>query len=275
MTALLARRRSPFATALLLIVALLATGAVYAVVTSANRAQADTHAESSTLVDQGKKLFLEGCSSCHGMSAEGQFQPDGTVAGPSLIGVGAAAVNFQVGTGRMPLANPGVQAPRKDPIYTDDEIAALAAYVVSLSPSNPGPAVPSSDMYDYSNLTPEELALGGQLYRANCAACHNFAGEGGALSNGKYAPSLMGVEARHIYQAMLTGPQNMPVFPDTTLRVEDKQAIIGYIKSLETQPNPGGIDLGRLGPVTEGLLLWTVGLGLMIAVAVWIGVKAK
>ena len=275
MTALLARRRSPLATAALLLVALVAVGAVYAIASSANRAQAASHAETSTQVEEGKKLFLEGCSSCHGMNGEGLFQPDGTVAGPSLIGVGAAAVDFQVGTGRIPLANPGAQAPRKDPIYSDEEIAALAAYVVSLSPSNPGPAVPSPDMYDYSNLTPEELALGGQLYRANCSSCHNFAGEGGALSAGKYAPSLMGVDAKHIYQAMLTGPQNMPVFPDTTLRVEDKQAIIGYIKSLETQPNPGGIDLGRLGPVTEGLLLWTLGLGLMIAVAVWIGVKAK
>jgi ubiquinol-cytochrome c reductase cytochrome c subunit len=274
-TALLARRRSPFATAALLLVALVAVGGIYALASSSGRAQAAPRAETSTQVEEGKKLFLEGCASCHGMNGEGQFQPDGTVAGPSLIGVGAAAVDFQVGTGRMPLANPGAQAPRKTPIYSDEEIAALAAYVVSLSPSNPGPAVPSPDMYDYSNLTPEELALGGQLYRANCAACHNFAGEGGALSAGKYAPSLMGVDAKHIYQAMLTGPQNMPVFPDTTLRVEDKQAIIGYIKSLETQPNPGGIDLGRLGPVTEGLLLWTLGLGLMIAVAVWIGVKAK
>ena len=275
MTALLARRRSPLATAVLLLLALAAVGGVYALASTGSRADAAPRSETSTQVAEGKKLFLEGCSSCHGMNAEGLFQPDGTVAGPSLIGVGAAAVDFQVGTGRMPLANPGAQAPRKDPIYTDEEIAALAAYVVSLSPGDPGPAIPSPDMYDYSNLTPEELALGGQLYRANCAACHNFAGEGGALSAGKYAPSLMGVDAKHIYQAMITGPQNMPVFPDTTLRVEDKQAIIGYIKSLETQPNPGGIDLGRLGPVTEGLLLWTLGLGLMIAVAVWIGVKAK
>jgi ubiquinol-cytochrome c reductase cytochrome c subunit len=263
------------ATVALLLVALVAVGGVYAVAAATSQAEAAPRSESSTQVEEGKKLFLEGCASCHGMNGDGAFQPDGSVAGPSLIGVGAAAVDFQVGTGRMPLATIGAQASRKPPVYTDEEIAALAAYVVSLSPSNPGPPIPTEDMYDYSELTPEELALGGQLYRANCAACHNFAGEGGALSAGKYAPSLMGVEPRHIYSAMLTGPQAMPVFPDTTLRVEDKQAIIGYIKSLETQPNPGGIDLGRLGPVTEGLLLWTLGLGLMIAVAVWIGVKAK
>ncbi len=275
MTALLARRRSKFATAAVLLVALLAMGGAYSIASSASRAQAAPRADTSTQVEQGKKLFLEGCSTCHGAGGEGNFQPDGTVAGPSLIGVGAAAVDFQVSTGRMPLANPGAQAPQKTPVYTPDEVAALAAYIVSLSPADPGPAIPTSDMYDYSNLTPEELALGGQLYRANCSSCHNFAGEGGALSAGKYAPSLMGVEPRIIYEAMLTGPQSMPVFPDTTMRVQDKQAIIGYIKSLETQPNPGGIDLGRLGPVTEGLLLWTLGLGLMIAVAVWIGVKAK
>ena len=74
---------------------------------------------------------------------------------------------------------------------------------------------------------------------------------------------------------MLTGPQNMPVFGNGTLRVEDKQAIIKYIRSLDESPNPGGADLGRVGPVTEGLVGWIVGLGALIGAAVWIGVKAS
>jgi ubiquinol-cytochrome c reductase cytochrome c subunit len=271
-TFLLARRRSPWATAVLLLVALFAVGGVYAVATSATEAAATPQADSSTQIEQGKKLFLEGCSSCHGLNADGGYQPDGTVAGPSLIGVGAAAVEFQVATGRMPLANPGAQAIRKDPIYTEEETAALAAYIASLAP---GPAIPGPEQYDTTGITPEELALGGELFRANCASCHSFSGNGGALTNGKVAPSLAETTPQHIYSAMITGPQNMPVFPDSTLRSEDKRAIIAYIETIRDQPNNGGIDLGRMGPVTEGLLFFIVGLGALIAVAVWIGVKAK
>lgn len=272
MTYLLARRRSPWATALLLLLALAAIGGIYAVASASTQAQATTPSASTTQIEEGHQLFLEGCSSCHGMNADGAFQPDGTVAGPSLIGVGSAAVDFQVSTGRMPLAAPGAQAVRKPPVYDAEETASLAAFIGSLAP---GPEIPTPDQYDTTGITPEELALGGQLFRANCASCHNFAGKGGALTDGKYAPSLIDTEPRHIYEAMLIGPQNMPNFPETTLRSEDKRAIIGYIEALRETPNSGGIDTGRLGPVTEGIALWTVGLGALIAVAIWIGVKAK
>ena len=269
MTALLARRRSPFATAVVLLLGLLAVGGLYALVSGSGRASAAPQSASSTVLDEGKKLYLEGCSSCHGLGLEGIRQPDGTVAGPTLIGVGAAAVDFQVGTGRMPLANPQAQAPVKPVIYTDEEVEALAAYVSSFSP---GPAIPTAEDLNYTDA---DLALGGNLFRANCSSCHNFAGEGGSLTFGKYAPSLTESTDKHIYEAMLTGPQNMPVFPDTTLRVQDKQAILAYINDLQGQPNPGGVDLGRLGPVTEGLLFWIVGIGALVAAAVWIGVKAR
>ncbi|MFZ0324542.1 MAG: cytochrome c [Actinomycetes bacterium] len=269
MTALLARRRSPFATAVVLLLGLLAVGGLYAVVSGSGRAQAAPQGATSTVLDQGKKLYLEGCSSCHGLGLEGAKQPDGTQAGPTLIGVGAAAVDFQVGTGRMPLAAPGAQAPPKPVIYTDAEIAALAAYVASFAP---GPAIPTPEELDWSGA---DLALGGNLFRANCSSCHNFSGEGGALTDGKYAPPITESTDRHIWEAMLTGPQSMPVFPNTTLRVQDKQAILAYINSLQDQPNVGGLDLGRLGPVTEGLLFWVVGIGALVAAAVWIGVKAR
>ena len=272
MTFLLARRRSPWATALLLLIALAAVGGVYAVASGSTEAEATAPSASTTLIEEGRELFLEGCSSCHGLNADGGYQPDGTVAGPSLIGVGAASVDFQVSTGRMPLAAPGAQAKAKNPIFDEEEIAALAAYIGSLAP---GPEIPTPDQYDTSGISPEELALGGELFRANCASCHSASGKGGALTDGKYAPSLAETTPRNIYQAMLTGPQNMPNFPDTTLRSEDKRAIIGYIEAIRESPNSGGIDAGRLGPVTEGIVLWTLGLGALISAAIWIGVKAK
>ncbi len=266
MTALLAKRRHPLAPLLVMGLALAALAALYALLSPSS--QATTTAAQSTQIEEGKQLFLVGCSSCHGLNAEGVIRDDGTVLGPSLIGVGAAAVDFQVATGRMPMARNNVQAPRKTAAYTDDQTAALAAYVASLAP---GPAIPEPEQYD-----PElgDVARGGALYRTNCAQCHNTTGQGGALTLGKYAPKLTGVEPVHIYNAMLTGPQSMPVFSDAVLATEDKRDIIAYLDNIENQPNPGGLGIGRIGPVSEGLWVWLIGLGALIAVAAWLGARA-
>jgi len=224
------------------------------------------------MVAKGRALFLVGCASCHGKNAEGIDTVKGGQYGPSLIGVGAAAVDFQVSSGRMPMAQPGAQAPRKRPVFTDDQVADLAAFVQSLGP---GPDVPNPSEYDGAN---GDVARGGQFFRTNCTACHNFAGSGGALPKGKFAPSLIGVSEKHIFEAMLTGPQQMPVFSNGVLTVEDKRAIIGYLNELHDQPNRGGLALGGLGPVAEGLWAWVGGLGVLILFAIWIaakGVKAR
>ncbi len=244
-----------------LLVGLLATGFGYAAVTGTAQASAPT--ANASQIEAGKKLYLEGCATCHGLAGQGGSD------GPSLIGVGAAAVDFQVRTGRMPLAQPVNQAPRKPPVYNDEEIAALAAFVASLGA---GPAIPTAEQVNTENA---DLAEGGELFRTNCAQCHNFAGKGGALSYGKYAPSLMEATPTEIYEAMLTGPQNMPNFPDSSLPEEKKQAIIKYIQNLQQGDSPGGLALGSLGPVTEGVFIWTAGLGILLAAAVWIGAKVR
>jgi ubiquinol-cytochrome c reductase cytochrome c subunit len=125
------RRRKPWVATALLAMALLVVGGGYAAVSST--APAEAAMGSQTQVEEGKRLFLEGCSSCHGLQAEG------TMNGPSLIGVGAASVHFQVATGRMPMSAPGAQAPAKEVIYTEEEIAAMSAWVASLAP---GPGNP-------------------------------------------------------------------------------------------------------------------------------------
>ncbi len=247
----------------LLIFALFAIGTTFSVASATTTSQT-TKADRSALIEEGRQIFLKGCSSCHGLNSEG-----GVIA-PSLVGVGAASVDFQVGTGRMPMADMSQQAMRKDPVYNDEEVAALAAYVASLAP---GPEIPTEDMLNYER--DGETAEGGELFRTNCAMCHNFAGQGGALTQGKYAPSVMGVEPVHIYEAMITGPQSMPVFSDKTLTPKEKLSIIKWIKAAEKEPQLGGVALGRVGPVTEGLLVWTLGLGLLIGIAVWLAAKAK
>jgi ubiquinol-cytochrome c reductase cytochrome c subunit len=218
----------------------------------------------STQIDEGKQIFLKGCSTCHGLNLEG------SAIAPSLIGVGAASVDFQVGTGRMPVADMSTQISRKDPVYNEEEVAALAAYVSSLAP---GPAIPTDSQLNYER--DGSTAQGGELFRNNCAMCHNFAGQGGALTQGKYAPTLMGVEPKHIYEALVTGPQSMPVFSDKTLTPEEKLSVIKWIKAAEAEPNLGGATMGRVGPVTEGLLVWVLGLGILIAVAVWLTTRAR
>jgi len=256
-------RRHRAVAPLLLIFALLGIGTTFQVA-GATTTSPMTAEERTAAIEEGKEIFLRGCSSCHGLNAEG-----GSIA-PSLIGVGAASVDFQVATGRMPMADMSQQAMRKTPVYNDEEVAALAAYVASLAP---GPEIPTEDMLNYER--DGEVAEGGELFRTNCAMCHNFAGQGGALTQGKYAPSVMGVEPVHIYEAMITGPQSMPVFSDKTLTPKEKLSIIKWIKAAEKEPQLGGVALGRVGPVTEGLLVWTLGLGLLIGIAVWLAAKAK
>ncbi len=256
-------RRHKAAGPFLLLLALLAIGTTFSVASATTSAET-TSADRSVQIEEGRQIFLKGCSSCHGLNAEG------AQIAPSLIGVGAASVDFQVGTGRMPMADMSTQAMRKDPLYNAEETAALAAYVASLAP---GPAIPGESELNFER--DGSTAEGGELFRNNCAMCHNFAGQGGALTQGKYAPTLMGVEPKHIYEAMVTGPQSMPVFSDKTITPEEKLSIIKWIKSAENEPNLGGASLGRVGPVTEGLLGWVLGLGILIGVAVWLAMKAK
>jgi ubiquinol-cytochrome c reductase cytochrome c subunit len=170
----------------------------------------------------------------------------------------------------MPVADMSTQIARKTPVYNEEEVAALAAYVASLAP---GPAIPTDAQLNYER--DGSTAEGGELFRNNCAMCHNFAGQGGALTQGKYAPTLMGVEPKHIYEALVTGPQSMPVFSDKTLTPDEKLSVIKWIKAAEAEPNLGGATMGRVGPVTEGLLVWVLGLGILIAVAVWLTTRAR
>ena len=261
MKTLAKHRRHPAAVLIVILMGLLLTGGLYAVANTAT--QARSIEADATQIEEGKRLFLEGCSSCHGLDGQGADT------GPSLIGVGAASVDFQVSTGRMPLSNPGPQAPQKPIEYDEEQTAALAAYVASLAP---GPAIPTDEELDTSAA---DVGQGGELFRANCSQCHQAAGKGGALSDGKYAPELMQATPREIYEAMLTGPQQMPVFADTTLPTENKQEIIAYIESLQESDDPGGWALGRFGPVTEGLFVWIGGMLLAVALAVWIGAKVR
>ncbi|MDO7869270.1 cytochrome bc1 complex diheme cytochrome c subunit [Nocardioides jiangxiensis] len=272
-------RRGPVAGLLVILLGLLMAGGLFAAFSSS--ATAEKSADSLTQaekIEAGRKLFLLSCATCHGQNGEGVVAEDGkSNLGPSLVGVGAAAAHFQLETGRMPMVQTGKQAPRKPEAFTQDEVDALAAYVASLAPGPSAPTVTEYDLNAVKGLSADEqreaIVRGGKLFLTNCTACHNFEGSGGAMPWGRYAPPLKGVAKQHIYEAMLTGPQQMPVFSNNVLTPEDKRDIIAYIYSVndrEQTPAYGGFGMKGLGPVAEGLIAWLVGIGGLVAFAYWI-----
>lgn len=238
------------------------TGAVYAGASAAFAATDTPTAATQLTVEDGEKLFTANCATCHGLDLQG------TANGPSLYGVGELAAEFQLSTGRMPLQMQGPQAPQKEPQFTEDQILAMASYIQSVAP---GPTYPSEHTLDGKG----DVANGAELFRVNCAMCHNVSAAGGALTEGKYAPALTETSALHMYAAMVTGPQNMPVFGDMNLSDEDKRDIISALLFQQQAVPVGGFSLGNLGPVSEGLFVWIFGIGALVAVTVWITAKSN
>lgn len=249
---------------------LLGAGVGYTVL--APQPQAAVAQGSTAQIAQGQTLFNNSCVTCHGANLQGVKDR-----GPSLIGVGSAASYFQVSSGRMPLARQEAQAQRKPPLpqfdpATEQGRANLDALGAFIQANGGGPTVPAASG---DALRGNDPARGGELFRLNCASCHNFTGRGGALSSGKYAPPLDPASETQIYTAMLSGPQNMPKFSDRQLSPTEKKDIIAYVKSVSgNNNNPGGNPLGGIGPVSEGLIAFIVGLAGLIGVALWLGAKS-
>ena len=207
-------------------------------------------------VAHGEALFRTGCVSCHG--AEGV----GTPTGPPLYDAGAASAHFYLTTGRMPhTGGPQDQAVRKAPAFSPEEIEALVAYVASLGD---GPQIPEVDP------GAAHLQEGGDLFRAQCAACHSASGAGGALSFGQNAPSLDEATPVQVYEAMLIGPGQMPSF-GTVFSEEQMNDIVAYVDALQDLEDPGGLSLGRVGPIPEGFVAIVVGTGATMLAAFLIG----
>jgi ubiquinol-cytochrome c reductase cytochrome c subunit len=254
------RLRRRLSAGLLLVLALVVAGGLAAVLTpSPQVAVADE--SSSALLRTGKQLFDTSCITCHGANLQGV--PD---RGPSLIGVGEAAVYFQVSSGRMPAMRGEAQAMRKDPIFDESQIDALGAYVQA---NGGGPTIERD-----ADGSIAMKSLRGDLFRLNCASCHNFTGKGGALSSGKFAPELEPANEQQILDAMRTGPQNMPKFSDRQLSFDAKKDIIAYVKNATQERSQGGKGLGGFGPAPEGMAAWIIGMVAIIAGALWIGARS-
>jgi quinol---cytochrome-c reductase cytochrome c subunit len=259
-----ARRRRPVAGYAALLLGLVVVALAYGAITSSGGVtQASAAIGAQQDVTAGQKLFESNCSTCHGLQAQGSDQA------PSLIGAGAAAVDFQVSTGRMPAKEVGAENERKPSSFTPQEIHDMAGYIASLGG---GAAIPDAQQVSTAGA---DTALGYQLFSANCSQCHNAGLSGGALTYGKDAPPLTAATPAQIYEAMLTGPEAMPVFADGSVSPQAKRDIIAYITQTRVEPNPGGFSLGRTGPITEGLVIFFGGLGFLILIALWITAKRR
>lgn len=251
--------RRTLGAAAVLATALLATGGAYAAFATSSGA-ADNGMSASDIA-AGKQLYEVSCITCHGANLQGV-----TGRGVPLVGVGAASVYFQVSTGRMPAQGQGAYIARKKAKYDEKQTEQLAAYVQSIGG---GPTIPQGTLRD------SNVAEGGQLFRLNCASCHGSTFKGAPLSAGKIAPSLNDATDKQIYAAMLSGPENMPVFSDNTLTPQQKRQIITYVQTLKASKDPGGNGIDRIGPVSEAIVLWVGGVGALGLAILWIGAKTQ
>ena len=257
------QRRRRLSSYFVLLCALFLVGGAYSVLAP------NGYAEESASPDQiarGKEIFSLNCASCHGLNGEGGADA------PSLVGAGSGAVDFQVGTGRMPMASVGMQSQRKTPKFSEEEIQALAAYVASLGegPDQPTDAQLAIRKSDGSVEAGVDVTRGGRIYAENCAQCHSVAAQGGALTGGKAAPALTQATDKQIWEALETSPGNMPSFY-RQLDDKDKKDVIAYVTEIRGKYDNGGTPVGRLGPVPEGAVGWVIGMGGLVVFCLWIG----
>lgn len=210
----------------------------------------------ASLVERGRALFEEGCSSCHGFDGEGV---EGQA--PSLVGAGEAAADFYLRTGRMPLGQVGDEPLRGEPRYSNSQIEALVAYVGSLGE---GPSIPNVDPSKGS------VSEGMKLFTESCAGCHGIGGKGGVAIGG-YAPPLGEATPTEVGEAVRVGPYLMPRFNESLVTPEQLNSIAAYVELTQEPEDAGGFGIGHIGPVPEGLVAWLAALAALLLVARLIG----
>jgi ubiquinol-cytochrome c reductase cytochrome c subunit len=219
----------------------------------------------------GAGLFAANCASCHGIAGQGVAEPNPRAAGgivgqgPPLIGVGALAPDFYLRTGRMPLRHAGEQPERQPPVFNDREIRALVAYVASFGG---GPPIPTP------HPDPSRLSEGMSLFTEHCAGCHQVVGEGGYVT-GARVPPLEDATATQIAEAVRIGPFLMPRFPKSQIDDRELDAIVAYVEASRSPEDRGGLGIGHIGPVPEGIVAWLVAGVVLVGVCVLIGTRLK
>ena len=210
-----------------------------------------------------RQTFLADCATCHGADARG------TNRGPTLVDVGRASLDYYLTTGRMPitdpnqfLGNPDHEITRHNPFYSPQVISSLEDYIQTLT-GRGGPPIP--DMNPNANR-----ATGGEVFRLQCAACHAWAGDGGALLH-REAPQLHDATPTQIGDAVRVGPGLMPAFGHAAIDNRQLDQLAAYVRYLAHPEDRGGNPLWHLGPFAEGFIAWAVGMTFLLLTIRWIG----
>lgn len=220
-------------------------------------------------IERGREIFGARCALCHGENGRG-IEGTGPARGPSLVGVGPASVDFMIRTGRMPIHHADERLQRRPPAFDDEERKALIAYVESLAPGE-GPEIPEvGDDWQQASLSE-----GMELFTTHCAACHGPTAQGIAVGQEDVSSSLDVASPLEIAEAIRVGPGVMPLFGEDVLSEHETEAILAWIMHLRERGAPGGAQIGRTGPVSEGLVAWVVGLGLLTVVMYLLGEKSS
>lgn len=227
------------------------------------RASAEAPRQAQAQAPDVQRIFLSDCAICHGADAHG------TNRGPTLVDVGRASVDYYLTTGRMPITNPAFflgnpdqEIKRHQPYYAPATITALEDYIQTLTGPG-GPPVPNINLN-------ANRAEGGEVFRLQCAACHAWAGDGGALFQ-REAPALHQATPTQIGDAVRTGPGLMPAFGPAALSDHQLDQLVTYVRYLAHPEDRGGQPLWHLGPFAEGLVAWAIGMTLLLVTIRWIG----
>jgi ubiquinol-cytochrome c reductase cytochrome c subunit len=225
----------------------------------------------------GQQLFQEHCQSCHGV--QGRGGPNA----PALVSAGAAAADFYLSTGRMPLNNPTNEAVSHHTFFTTLQIRQLVAYINALPVITHtyvfGPTIPTiAPLCPTATPDPNDpgcvtLSEGQQAFSLNCAQCHQAAGSGGILSKGNVVPSLHDANLTQVGEAIRVGPKPMPVFGPGQISDQQMSAIAHYVQYLHHPDNPGGLGISHFGPVAEGFIGVIFGFGILLFAARMIGTR--
>jgi ubiquinol-cytochrome c reductase cytochrome c subunit len=223
-------------------------------------AQAQDQGQQPALVDRGAEVFGARCATCHGEAGRG------TDDGPSLAQVGPASFDFVLRTGRMPIEDPDDPIRHQEPKLPQQDIQAIVEFSRTITE---GPDIP-----EVGNFEEADLARGLELFTSNCAACHGPTAAGIAVGQRDVSSNLDVATPEEIAAAIRVGPGVMPLFPEEVLPQEDMEAVVHWVMDLRERESPGGINLGRSGPVWEGLVAWVVGLGLLAVIMYLLGERA-
>lgn len=231
--------------------------------------EGDAPSGDEELIARGAEVFGARCATCHGEEGRGvSRETNPSNYGPSIQGLGPAAFDFAIRTGRMPLEDPREAVRHREPRLTDGERQAVVAWSRTL-PGN-GPEVPDVDGWEEA-----DLSRGLEQFTTNCAACHGPTGEGIAVGSADFSSPLDEATPLEVAEAIRTGPGVMPVFAEEVMPHDELLATVRWVMDLRDRATPGGASIGRTGPVAEGMLAWILAFGALTVIMYLLGEKTE